>query len=66
MLTPDLLQMLFEELGEELGYDFEAWALEVGYLDTWTDQQIYNALPDLIKLEVGDIVMNSSWYHGGM
>lgn len=62
IITQDLLEMLFEESGG----DFDAWVASSGYSAGWTDQQIYNALPEDIQALIGDIVMNASWYHGGM
>ncbi len=68
-LTQELLEMFFEELGEDLDtpMTFAEWASNVGYDPTsWTDQQIYNALPAGIKAYILDIGMNWSWLHGGM
>lgn len=64
MLSQDILMMLFEELGDEGAFD--AWVASSGYNAGWSDETIYNALPDYIKEACGDIVMNESWYHGGM
>ena len=61
-LNEDLLKYLFGELG----LDFDEWADMYPLWTTWTDQQIYNALPQDVKDELGDILMNYSWYHGGM
>ena len=61
-LTLELLTMLFEELG----LDFEAWATLNSGWESWTDQEIYAKLPDEVKANLGDIVLNWSWWHGGM
>ena len=66
MLTLELLQMLFEELAEEVGMTFEEWQDETGYTESWTDQQIYNALPAGIRAYILDEGMNWSWLHDGM
>ena len=66
MLTPESLEMLFDELGEELGMTFEDWVEESHYTESWTDQQIYNALPAGIKAYILDMGMNWSWLHHGM
>ena len=68
MLTLELLQMLFNELGEDLDtpMTFAEWADSVGFTSSWTDQQIYNALPAEIKAAILDIGMNWSWLHDGM
>ncbi len=58
----DTLQMLFEETG----MDFNEWADNCGYSDEWTDQQIYNALPDEILGVLPEIGINVSWLHGGL
>ena len=65
MLTEDVLLMLFDELSGEEGA-FDAWVAESGYDASWTDQQIYAALPDYIKDLMGDIGLNESWMHDGM
>ena len=62
MFTQAILEMLFDELGG----DFEAWVDEVGYNSAWTDQQIYEALPDEFLPYLGDFGLNASWMHGGM
>ena len=63
LFTPDILEMLFTELG----LDFESWANSSGYdANTWTDQQIYAALPDEVLQALGDFGLNASWFHGGM
>lgn len=61
-LTSELLMMLFEELG----LDFEEWAGQNLGWESWTDQEIYAKLPDEVKENLGEIVLNWSWYHGGM
>ena len=61
-LTSELLMMLFEELG----LDFEEWAGQHLGWESWTDQEIYAKLPDEVKENLGEIVLNWSWYHGGM
>lgn len=67
MLDLETLMMLFDELSEEEGaVTFDDWSDDVGYSESWTDEQIYSALPDYIKALVSDIVMNSSWWHDGM
>ena len=65
-LTQDILEMLFDELGEEVGMTFSQWVASSGYTSSWTDQQIYNALPAGIQAYVLDIGMNWSWLHDGM
>lgn len=68
MLTSTLLEMLFSELGEDLEtpMTFDEWVNSVGYNSSWTDQQIYNALPAGIKAYILDMGMNWSWLHDGM
>ena len=62
MFTEEILKMLFEETNS----DFNAWAAEVGYNSEWTDQRIYNALPENILPMLGEIGLNASWMHNGM
>ena len=62
MITQDILKMLFDEVG----MSFSDWASSSGYSDSWSDEKIYNELPKEIQEEIGDIVMNASWYHHGM
>ena len=65
-LTQEILETLFEELGEDVGMTFAEWVQSTGYTSSWTDQQIYNALPPGIQAYILDIGMNWSWMHGGM
>ena len=60
------LEMLFGELGEEIGMTLDQWVEQSGYTESWTDQQIYNALPAGIQALILDIGMNWSWLHDGM
>ena len=62
MFTNEILMMLFDELG----LDFEEWAAIVGLAPSWTDKQIYDALPDAVKALCGEFGLNASWMHGGM
>ena len=66
ILTEDILRDLFYELLEESGMTFDDWVTESGYTSEWSDKQIYDELPDFIKEWVGDLLINYSWYHGGM
>ena len=65
-LTQEILEMLFDELGEDVGMTWDEWVASTGYTSSWTDQQIYNALPDGIKAYILDMGMNWSWLHHGM
>lgn len=58
----DTLMMLFDECG----VDFGEWAANSNYNSSMSDEQIYALLPDDIKAYCSDLVMNTSWYHGGM
>lgn len=59
--------MLFDELVDDLnGLTYEVWVENVHYDTSWTDRQIYDALPDVIKPWLGEFGLNASWYHGGM
>lgn len=62
MFDQDTLMMLFEELG----FDFDEWAASSNYNPSMSDEEIYDLLPDDIKAYCSDLVMNTSWYHGGM
>ena len=66
IFTPDILEFLFSEFEEEVedGYSFDEWVNRVGYLDTWTDEQIYNHLPVFLQALCQDDVMNFSWWQG--
>ena len=68
MLTQEILEMLFDELGEDLEtpMTFAQWVAATGYTSSWTDQQIYNALPSGIQAYILDMGMNWSWLHDGM
>ena len=66
MLTQEILEMLFDELGEEIGMTYAEWASSSGYTSSWTDQQIDNALPAGIQAYILDMGMNWSWLHDGM
>ena len=64
--------MIFDEetlaiLFEETGANFDEWAESSGYDSaSWTDQQIYAALPQVILDNLADFGINASWMHNGM
>ena len=61
IFTPDMLEYLFDEFE---GESFAEWSIRVGYLDTWTDAEIYYNLPVSLRELCADDVMNFSWWHG--
>lgn len=61
MFTEEILEMLFEETGE----DFATWAASHDYT-SMSDQEIYAALPSSIIPFLGDFGLNASWMHDGM
>lgn len=65
-MLKDYLEMLFDELGEEVGMTYAEWVESSGYTSSWTDQQIYEALPPGIQAYILDMGMNWSWLHDGM
>ena len=54
--------MLFKEAGE----DFAAWMTNNGYDDSWTDQQIYAALPQSVLPYLADFGLHASWMYGDL
>lgn len=66
----DTLMELFEEMtareDEYSGPDFDEWVVESGYTNEWTDEMIYKKLPQMIKDNTLDLVMNASWWHEGL
>lgn len=66
MLTEDLLQMLFDELGEELGMTYADWVSSSGYHTGMTDEEICHILPAGILPYLPEALMNTSWWHGGI
>jgi len=68
MFTEEILQMLFEEIPALEGEDdtYDGWVATTGYNESWTDQQIYAALPSYMLGYLGDFGLNASWMHGGM
>lgn len=66
ILTEEILRDLFDELFEESGMTFEDWVTESGYTSEWSDKMIYESLPEFITPWIGDLLVNYSWYHGGM
>ena len=68
MFTEAILQMIFEELSAELDldYTFDEWAEANPSWTSWTDQQIYAALPTEFLPYLGEFGLNASWMHGGM
>ena len=66
MITPEILEMLFEEYGDIVGMTLDEWKASIGYNENMSDQEIYSLLPPGLQAMLGEFVLNASWLHSGM